>query len=291
MKQTLKEIAEVLLAIDAGKPWEYRYSSTDEWMSPGTLHADVRRPLRVIRDCHIRIKPWQLPAPPAGRKWHREDWTEEMLSGGWRPLLLNEPVASGDMMVRCGGVEWFQPLYSVGAPPDDPNYFCRTRRPLPPFQMPPCPEWTRYHNPDGLPDAGAGYRFLTVLEINTAPDLPFMRDMWWSSGKWTQAHINSLCVPTTTYRCAWDAPFPAKPAPKAVPLGPEDVPPGSVIQGAGELDSPGWCLVTSCSRTGIRLWRHSADHQKEITWAGLKESGVFILRPGQTEWQPCSKTV
>lgn len=46
-----------------------------------------------------RIKTWALPAPPEGRQWHRNDWTEAMLPPGWRPLLLGEEDGPD--------VEWF----------------------------------------------------------------------------------------------------------------------------------------------------------------------------------------
>lgn len=36
-------------------------------------------------------KEWQLPAPPAGRQWHRNDgWTQADLPDGFRPLMADE---------------------------------------------------------------------------------------------------------------------------------------------------------------------------------------------------------
>ena len=79
-----------------------------------------------------------------------------------------------------------------------------------------------------------------------------------------------------------------------VPLEPCDVPPGSVIRGAGEAKEPGhqgWCLITSCSMTGIRYWRHCDDPRfsKELTWHEMMKSEMQIKRPTDTGWQPCSK--
>lgn len=80
-----------------------------------------------------------------------------------------------------------------------------------------------------------------------------------------------------------------KPTPKRVPLSAEDVPPGSVIHGSGEVGWPGWCLITSCSNTGIRLWRHGLpNEQDEIRWDKLMAGGYEIKLPGG-EWQPCWK--
>jgi len=80
-----------------------------------------------------------------------------------------------------------------------------------------------------------------------------------------------------------------KPESAKVPLGPEDVPPGSVIRGSGEIGYEGWCLITSCSLTGIRIWRECyPDNQKETTWEQLKLSGSQIKIPGE-DWKPCMK--
>lgn len=75
-----------------------------------------------------------------------------------------------------------------------------------------------------------------------------------------------------------------------VPLGPKDVPPGSVICGSGEIGYEGWCLITSCSLTGIRIWRHGASQQEEYTWKELQGSGSQLLRPGG-QWEPFEKTI
>lgn len=78
------------------------------------------------------------------------------------------------------------------------------------------------------------------------------------------------------------------PEPQWIPLGPDDVPPGSVIRGAGEKGDSGWCSITSCSLTGIRLWHHCDTNQTETKWATLMESESEIKRPGE-DWQPCKK--
>ena len=80
-----------------------------------------------------------------------------------------------------------------------------------------------------------------------------------------------------------------KPEPVMIPLGPEDVPPGSVVRGAGETQDEGWCLITSCSLTGIRIWRHcDPDYQDEIRWDDLYDNGSQIKRLGE-DWKPCYK--
>lgn len=41
-------------------------------------------------------KPFTLPTPPPGMRWHREDWTAEMLPPGTRPLVGGEQCHEGD---------------------------------------------------------------------------------------------------------------------------------------------------------------------------------------------------
>lgn len=85
---------------------------------------------------------------------------------------------------------------------------------------------------------------------------------------------------------------------KTVEIGPEDVPPGTVLRGAGEVCSQGWCAITSCSETGIRIWRQSESSGHEITWGRLRESASQINRSipltgkwDANAWEPCSKEV
>lgn len=85
-----------------------------------------------------------------------------------------------------------------------------------------------------------------------------------------------------------------KPKPQKVPLEPCDVPPGSVIRGQGEAKNPnhaGWCMITSASATGIRIWRHSDENPSEITWQTLMDAESQVWRPTDTEWQPCCKEI
>ncbi len=81
-----------------------------------------------------------------------------------------------------------------------------------------------------------------------------------------------------------------------VPLGPEDVPPSTVLRGAGEVDFKGWCMITSCSETGIRLWSHCDSDGREITWKSVKDDDCQINRSlpltgkwDANAWEPCSK--
>ena len=77
--------------------------------------------------------PWTLPTPPPGQKWHREDWTQEKLPDGYRPLLEDEPWMPGDEILRYN--EWHVAGQheddAIGSPTTKYKCHCRTRRPLP----------------------------------------------------------------------------------------------------------------------------------------------------------------
>lgn len=202
--QTLKELIPVLQGIADGSPWQLRGTS-GLWVDA----VPSSNPLACIAFRYgIRLKPWTLPDPPAGKSWHRTDrWCEEDLPPGWRPLLRDETHQEGDFVRK--DCSWEPVNMLLGQGPHD-LYLSRTCRPLPAE-----PEW--------------------------------------------------------------------------IPLEPCDVPPGTVLRGAGELTSPGWCLITSCSQAGIRLWRHSNCNQTEITWRTLMEAESEIRRPGISKWLPCRK--
>lgn len=65
-----------------------------------------------------------------------------------------------------------------------------------------------------------------------------------------------------------------------IPLGPEDVPVGSVIR---KIDTNNWDMVTCC-REGDAF---TAAGLNRITWDSLKNS-YEIMRPGGG-WEPCVK--
>ena len=170
------------------------------------------------------------------------------------------------------------------------------------------PDGRPLHNPDNLTaeQVGVGYRlFLTSEKPNTHVKLQekWKVDEWVPSGV---IYADPLTPESNTYRLPLSVPWPepadpyAEPQTKTVPLGPEDVPPGSVFRGAGEAKDPddkGWCLITSCSRTGIRYWRQADCDPEPIRWLTLKTNGAQInrsLSKGQWNpdaWEPCSKTL
>ena len=74
---------------------------------------------------------WSLPPPPAGHKWHRDDWTEDMLPKGSRPLLDGELIEKSDEVWQYAEGPWKNETIAVGLTVSSSNHHFRTRRPLP----------------------------------------------------------------------------------------------------------------------------------------------------------------
>jgi hypothetical protein len=111
----------------------------DEWAADGAYLPGTKRNNDLE---NYEPEPWKLPDPPEGQKWHRDDWTEDMLPEGYRPLLLGETRESEDEFLfepyGCAS-KW---RISGGVPScvneADPAW-ChhRTNRPLPELQWVP----------------------------------------------------------------------------------------------------------------------------------------------------------
>lgn len=137
-------------------------------------------------------KPWTLPPPPKGRQWHRDDWTEEMLPEGWRPLLKGEIYQKDvDELLFFGS--WVKVNHG-GKPTDvagDISYV-RTRRPLP-------------TPPDPYASLKAAHAAGKVVEYK--PNARY--------GTWATLHLPCFNDPTYCYRI--------KPEPVLVPLTIDDI--------------------------------------------------------------------
>lgn len=80
-------------AFAEGKKIEVRYKSSNprtyEW-------SETSRPEWDSPVMEYRVKPWSLPTTPEGQSWHRDDFTEEDLPEGYRPILMREMWDVGD---------------------------------------------------------------------------------------------------------------------------------------------------------------------------------------------------
>ena len=134
LPEPIDPYADLKAAHAAGKAIQSNAMFNGRWM-------DEVKPMWNLSADQYRIKPWQLTRHlpgfqplEDGEEWHRQDFTEEMLPDGWRPLLLGEPWAIGDQIKeshrwRTAG-ESESDLLNVATFAKTSN--CRTRRPLPP---------------------------------------------------------------------------------------------------------------------------------------------------------------
>jgi hypothetical protein len=92
------------------------------WMLDGSFGSP-----RVHTEYNLENTPtWKLPDPPEGQQWHRNDWTEEMLPAGYRPLLLRETPKRGDEILSYAWI----PI-TLHTPAMRQEKHQRTTRPIP----------------------------------------------------------------------------------------------------------------------------------------------------------------
>lgn len=228
-----------------------------------------------------KAPPFQLPPPPPGMRWHREDgWKEGDLPPRYRPHVDGEKNQKGDEWkpIRNNASGHWVPVTTISG--TGSNEFCdlyRTTRPL--IFTHEGKEWT-YHKPgDPMPCES---KALIEAVYGEHCDSRKAEDYNWDA---------------RTSVFGWRY---AEPETKQVELGPEDVPPGTVLRGAGEAHNydGGWCIITSCSRTGIRIWRECDSNPTEITWRTIKDANSEINRSipltgrwNPDAWEPCHKTL
>lgn len=76
--------------------------------------------------------------------------------------------------------------------------------------------------------------------------------------------------------------------PCQVPLGPEDIPPFSVVRHPDWMESYCWAFVT-CVYASSQSIYINASSRVSRTFDQLMSEGWLIKRQSDTEWQPCSK--
>lgn len=92
----------------------------------GKLHSDAQENWNQYAE-----KSWSLPQPPAGHKWHRDDWTQDMLPEGWRPLVESERLEKGDEIWLKKEYGWHTSNSGSSEKRHNLHPLSRTRRPLP----------------------------------------------------------------------------------------------------------------------------------------------------------------
>jgi hypothetical protein len=252
-KDELKELAATLNGIADGKAWECWYASLYRFDLP--VGRDVE--YCIANRIRIRLKPWSLPPPPDGIKWHRDDWTEEMLPEGYRPLLAQEPWVKGDEIKRGSHLPWQVAGSSLSDILDikvsERTQHCRTKRPLPQPQQ-----------PDPYAELKAAHAAGKVIQLNCGSRM---------TPDWEDLTRPVFSDPLELYRI--------KPDPIKVPLGPDDIKAGDEFLSPEGLRYQ-WESVYSDGIQFYMLWKTRSDMMKQ---------GWKIRSIGETEWRPCYKEV
>ncbi len=220
-----------------------------------------------------------------GWYWKKDSTIRVPLSTPWPEAKpdpyaeLKKAHAEGKVIQEQGAnAKWAKMMTPYWSMP--PEYYR-----IKPWTMPEPPAGNQWHRPEALTQAEweAGWRPGCLGErMQTTDEFFHFREGW-------VRHNSIQTLETTHLPFRTKRPLPIDKELVWVPLEAQDVPPGSVIRGAGETNEPGWCMIVSATSRGVRLWRSSDCNQDEILWERLMENDSEILRPGQTEWQPCRK--
>lgn len=269
-----------------------------QWFN-GTTWLDLIKPvdpnplwLHPAKD--LRIKPEepafqlsdqaQLPPPPPGMRWHREDgWTADDLPQGYRPLVDGENWVARDEILRFAPHGW-----QIGGMPgdilDEPTHSrtsrCRTTRPL--VFNHAGKTWT-YHRP-GDPMPCDGERMVHILtRDNDFSKEPSKAEDY----EWNQIEGSGRFAEIIGWRYA-------EPQTKTVTLGPEDVPPGSVIRGQNWALDWGkcWLAVLETTLTGVHCNRGDEHRFTSLQFGWQINRSIPLTGKWNPDaWEPCSKTI
>jgi hypothetical protein len=129
-------LADVKAAHKAGKVIQYLDRMNKEW-------TDIDSPSWFPSD-QYRVKPWSLTNHLPGfrplvdgEEWHRQDFAEDMLPEGWRPLLKGETDREDCEWLSDHGGNWQKIAEALSSGSANEHWNRRrTRRPLPPLPDP-----------------------------------------------------------------------------------------------------------------------------------------------------------
>lgn len=280
--------AELKEAHVMGRVIQYRSLNCPEWQDQRSISWN---PPDAPYKPEYRIKPtesakpeptFQLPPPPPGMQWHRTDgWKEGDLPQGWRPLVEREKRELEDEWTYNDGNPWrsvrnFGPAGAVVVATSAKH---RTRRPLTFTHA--GKTWTWHRPGDPMP-------------ITHDKDIYFLRSdlVDLGIGKATSRTWDTSLSPDR-----WIIGWRYADEKKIVPLGPEDVLPGSVFRwpewpkfhwkAIRELDLEN---VYFCAGIGDTHGSTTASYELlKSDKAEINRSIPLTGRWNPDAWEPCSK--
>jgi hypothetical protein len=154
-------LEELRLAQAKGCWIEYCDVDDGDWFVVG---GDFAEKMSKAAAYKFRIYPadeWKarLPRLKEGAEGHRNDFTNEMLEGGYRPLLEGEACEQGDEVHLPLQDRWSDSGLDFGARMTSRHLHTRTRRPVPPEFLHP-DEPAKKPEADKAPDFGEPWEFL-----------------------------------------------------------------------------------------------------------------------------------
>lgn len=155
------------------------------------------------------------------------------------------------------------------------HYENKPEQPAQEWRLPDPPPGQQWHRPNWTEDMlvdseGNQYRPLLLREEEQR------EDEFLFNGAWREGPLPGGALKTDLHRRT-RRPLPVE----YVPLGPEDVPPGSVVRTIG---ADWWKQVA-----GVRGENLIVAGAGNLSWRALAENGWEILRPNSTTWEPCKK--
>lgn len=217
---------------------------------------------------------FQLPPPPPGMQWHREDdWEEEDLPQGWRPLASGEQV-----VVLNDECLFYTRTASIWGPVTQPDtrgdrFFIRTRRPLTFTHE--GKQWTWHRPGDPMPCDRERRVEIVMRSLEIGGRNRAGQYEWGIITELQDAEIIG-------WRYADEK--------KTVPLGPEDVPPGSVLRHI-EQRNPWSSILWIDSEEGMSTETDLYSWEEAQYLLEINRSIPLTGRWNPDAWEPCHKIV
>jgi hypothetical protein len=279
---------------EQGLEFEVRPTLGDEWRC-----ADFPIQWYVERIWQFRLKPLTLLQDPHGRPLHNPDGlTAEQVGRGFRLFLREE--LDGRHTGKC---ELWLPYSCKWARGSGryPGKIYRVPASTPWPDPPAVDRWAELRaKKEACPEMmiegrcflnGIWSPWTTLTDINWSDSsLEFREQVWWrerkafAEGKKIECRVRSNSTWKLTPDPRWYDYCEYRVAPCVVPLGPEDVPPGSVVR-FKKRDSPSklslWIMVTEVTQISLSIRHYSC------LW-DMAQQELEIKRPGE-EWKACEK--